>query len=69
MIRLTDRENDTVLAALRLWQLWQDDGLTVYSSEKAIMLNQIADEHGKGMTNDEIDKLIEDKINGPDSDA
>ena len=49
-MRLTDRETDTVLAALRWWQLRPEkmagDG-----------------EHGPALTNEEIDTLIEEKVN------
>lgn len=61
-VTLSDRERDTVLAALRLWQLWQDDKCAVLGTEGPL-LEDIADEHGEGLNNEEIDQLIERKIN------
>ena len=59
---LSNRECDTVIAALRLWQLWQDDTMIV-PVPAALELEAIADEHGAGLTNDEIDALIMERLN------
>jgi hypothetical protein len=58
-ITLSDRELDTVLAALRNWQDENTESLPV-------VLIENASEHGEPLTNDEIDELCE-RINCGDN--
>jgi hypothetical protein len=57
-IYLTEREYDTMLAALRMWQTEVTDEMT---EEEGIPVDyaDIALEHGNALTSDEIDKVIE----------
>jgi hypothetical protein len=52
VIKLTQAERDTIIAALRLWQ-----------RSPAYPEIDIAEEHGQALGDAEIDALIEDKIN------
>lgn len=61
-VTLSDRERSAVIAALRLWQLWQGDKVVMFGDD-GVFLESIADEHGPGLTNDEIDALVERKFN------
>lgn len=57
-IYLTEREYDTMLAALRMWQTEVTDEMT---EEEGVPVDyaDIALEHGNALTSDEIDKVIE----------
>lgn len=50
----TPREFDTILAALRLWQI---DSAHIADGDGS--LQDIATEHGEALTDEEIDRMIE----------
>ena len=52
ILKLTQSECDTIIAALRLWQ-----------RSPAYPEMELAEEHGEALGDAEIDRLIEDKIN------
>lgn len=55
---LTDRERDTIIAALRMWQADVTDGMTK-NDGIPVDFADIALEHGNALTSKEIDALIE----------
>lgn len=59
IMRLTQREYDTVLAALRVYQTAGDDCQTFASvRDERLRAREIAEDHGDALTNSEIDDLI-----------
>lgn len=61
-MKLSDRQRDTILAALRLWQWEQELGFeAVLATDRGRMIVDIA-ENGRGecLTNKEIDELCEE---------
>ncbi len=59
-LALDDRERDTILAALRLWQAWEGGDVPPILSEQAAMLHDIAqNDHQSSLSAAEIDALCE----------
>jgi hypothetical protein len=53
-LTVTEREFDTIIAALRLWQT---DGAHIADGDGSII--KLAEEHGQSLSNAEVDELIE----------